>query len=538
MTWSENPNGAVIFWLNGMAGTGKSTIARTVARAFTDQKRLGASFFFSRGQGELGCADKFFTTLITQLSHYVPALKPHVCRAIAENFHISQQGLGEQWKHLIFQPLSNLIGVSPQPQTFVLVIDALDECEGEDDVQLILRLLSRMKTLKVFVTSRPETPIRLGFRAMSKILHHDLLLHDVPRAIVDYDISIFFRHELGKIRVEFEELPDDWPGENNINLLVHRAGGLFIYAATVCRFVKGDEQWSPQDLLSLFLPSDTISDSLLRKSDEITHKSPSWELDEIYLQIIEYPFKKVYERDRPKLAEIFRKVVGSIVVLSEPLSSTALAGLLAVRKDTINLRLRYLHSVLHAPESQGSPIRLLHPSFRDFLLDKQRCRNPQFWVDGKKTHDALAESCLELMSNHLRKDICNLRLPGALATDVEKSKLEEYLPLDVQYACRYWVYHLQRGNSDLCDNGQVHTFLRKHFLHWLEALSLMGNMSDGVIMVRTLDSMLSLRPPRSSSSFISLTEPILRTSKRLPHKQNRRNSTSRNLTNTSPNKSA
>ena len=51
---------------------------------------------------------------------------------------------------------------------------------------------------------------------------------------------------------------------------------------------------------------------------------------------------------------------------------------------------------------------------------------------------------------------------------------------------------LQRGNSDLFDNGQVHTFLKKHFLHWLEALSLMGNVSDGVVMVRTLESMLTV----------------------------------------------
>jgi hypothetical protein len=231
----------------------------------------------------------------------------------------------------------------------------------------------------------------------------------------------------------------------------------------------------------------------MRKPDEITHKSPTRELDGIYLQILEYSFKKVEdERDRPKLAEIFRKVVGSIVILSEPLSAIAIARLLAVRKHTVDLRLRHLHSVLLVSENQESPIRLLHPSFRDFLLDKQRCCNPQFWVDENKTHDALAKSCLELMSKSLRRVMCSLRLPGVLVAEVEKSKIEEYIPLDVQYACRYWIYHLQRGNSDICDNGQVHIFLKEHFLHWLEALSLMRNMSDGVIMVRTLESMLTV----------------------------------------------
>jgi hypothetical protein len=87
---------------------------------------------------------------------------------MAENFNISQQGLDERWKHLIFQPLSSLIGTSSQPHTFVPVIDALDECEGEKDIQLIIRLLTQVKDLRilrvqVFITSRPETPIRLGF---------------------------------------------------------------------------------------------------------------------------------------------------------------------------------------------------------------------------------------------------------------------------------------------------------------------------------------------------------------------------------------
>ena len=40
--------------MNGMAGTGKSTISRTVAHEYNKQKRLGASFFFSKGDGDAG----------------------------------------------------------------------------------------------------------------------------------------------------------------------------------------------------------------------------------------------------------------------------------------------------------------------------------------------------------------------------------------------------------------------------------------------------------------------------------------------------
>jgi hypothetical protein len=110
--WGENPRGACIFWLSGIAGTGKSTIARTVSRHFAEQKYLGASFFFSRGRGDLGHAGKFFTTIAVQLANTLPALKPYVCKAITNHSNIDKQGLSEQWKHLIFQPLSDLKDVS------------------------------------------------------------------------------------------------------------------------------------------------------------------------------------------------------------------------------------------------------------------------------------------------------------------------------------------------------------------------------------------------------------------------------------------
>jgi hypothetical protein len=88
-------------------------------------------------------------------------------------------------------------------------------------------------------------------------------------------------------------------------------------------------------------------------------------------------------------------------------------------------------------------------------------------------------------------DICNLRLPGALASQVDKSKIEECLPLDVQYVCLYWISHLQQSDIELCHSGQVHEFLKKHFLHWLEALSLIGKMSEGIHIVTDLSKHIS-----------------------------------------------
>ena len=241
-TWVDTDGQRYIFWLNGMAGTGKSTIARTVARKYSEAKWLGASFFFSRGGGDVSHAGRFFTTIAWQLANTFPALRYHIHEALTENRDIASQTLRDQWNKLILSPLAKLNATSAQ-HSIVIVIDALDECEGDNDIRLLLQLLANANGLhnirfRVFVTSRPDTPIRLGFRTMPGILHHDLVLDDVSRDIVDHDIEIFLSARFGEIRENSEYLPPDWPGDKAIDTLVRKAGGLFIYAATVCRFIK------------------------------------------------------------------------------------------------------------------------------------------------------------------------------------------------------------------------------------------------------------------------------------------------------------
>jgi len=206
-----------------------------------------------------------------------------------------------------------------------------------------------------------------------------------------------------------------------------------------------------------------------------------------------------HRRYREKISGEFRQIVRSIVILFDSLPTTMLAKLLDIDLDTVRVRLRCVHSVLDVPDSNESPIRLLHPSFRDFLLDQQRCTDPQLRIDKKIAHGHLFLSCLKLMSKHFKRDMCNLRLPGALSCSVEDGVLEQCIPLNVQYACRYWVYHLQQGtiqetkeidNKEFYENGQVLTFLQIHFLHWLEALSLIRKMSEGVLAVKILESIM------------------------------------------------
>lgn len=494
--WADGYGEHCIFWLSGMAGTGKSTIARTIADKFYAQERLAASFFFSRGGGDVAGAARFFTTVARQLVK-LPALRRYIYEAVTEQKEIASQTLRDQWNQLILRPLSKLKASSLR-SPLVIVVDALDECEGDNDIRLLLQLLTESKNirsirLRIFLTSRAETSIRLGFRSMPTILHHDLVLQDVPRSIVDQDISVFFRVQFREIRESYEFLPATWPGDETIDTLVEKAGGLFIYAATVCRFIKTNDQWSPQSLLRVFLPSDgpNRSENLPRR---IPSSSPTEGLDAIYTQILNHSTKGVgKDKDKEELSKDFKQVIGAIAILSEPLSAAALGSLLRLGQEVIHLRLHHLRSVLNVPEAQNSPIRLLHPSFRDFLLDEERCRDRLFWVDEKKTHRILARCCFQRLTSGnsgLKRDICNLRAPGILAAGVDRSVVEQYLPKELQYACLYWVQHLRRSDVQVNDEDDVYDFLRNHLLHWLEALSLMQKTSEGVHSLALLESMI------------------------------------------------
>jgi len=496
MHWSKNPADACIFWLCGMAGTGKSTIARTVARNWDDEKRLGASFFFSRGQGDLAHASKFFTTLAYQLARTQSSVSVSVRRAILNNPDAPTQCLQDQWKHLIFEPLSRLNDVSSQ---IMLVIDALDECDGENDTKLILQLLSQAKILsavrfQVFVTSRPETPIHLGFENISNAAHRDFILHTIPNSVVSHDISILFEHEFDSIRKR-HDLPSEWPDKPSLDRLVQKAGGLFIYAATVCLFIGYDYSHPPERLI--FVLEDTKEH---RSSTALG--SPTEQLDLMYTTLLRHAILQGHKPVEVQiLLQLFRRIVGSIVILFDALTTSALAELLHAEQWEVKKTVRLLSSVLRYSERHDIRITLLHPSFRDFLLDNRRCGDPQFRIVGDNAHGDLAVSCLELMSRHLKQDICSLKLPGSIASEVDHSTIQRCLPLEVQYACRYWVDHLERSNVELRESeseslhNRVHAFLKEHFLHWLEALSLMEIMSKGVLMVKTFKSILPVSNP-------------------------------------------
>ena len=171
--------------------------------------------------------------------------------------------------------------------------------------------------------------------------------------------------------------------------------------------------------------------------------APEEQLNKIYITVLRNSVRNLKKQERKKWYKLLRETVGTIIILFSPLSAYLLAGLLHVRREDIIQTLDDLHSILDMPENQSRPICLHRPSFRDFLVDKKRCDDPNLWVDEKQTHRDLVNRCIQLVST-LERDICSLerdayrvRAPGVLIDDIDSSRVEQYLFLEVQYACLY-----------------------------------------------------------------------------------------------------
>ncbi|KAK3326978.1 WD40-repeat-containing domain protein [Cercophora scortea] len=480
--WADGDDDSCIYWLNGIAGTGKSTVAQTIAMTYHNRGSLGASFFFSRGGGDVGNATRLITTLARQLADAIPSTKRNICKAAMEQKEIATRSFQDQWDHLILRPLSKLKRHSP-PSTVMIVMDALDECESQRDISILLKVMASARLLKnirlrIFITSRPEMSIRYDVGKIPEAERKVFLLHEISPALVDKDLSLFFEDNLWTLRDRRNMKPSDWPGARIIKRLVEISCGLFIWASIACRYIYGGGIFANRRV-------DVLINGY--RSGE----GPEKQLDQIYTTVLHGAIQQDYNAEEKKvLYQVLRQVLGSIVVLSSPLSTESLAKLRDIDQSVIDQTLEDLHTIFIVPSQTSLPVRLHHPTFRDFLLNRDRCSDLNFWVDEKQAHEALAEGCIKIMSEQLKADMCSLKHPGALLKDVDQRHIEKCISPELQYACVYWVQHYQKSGKSVSDGDEVHVFLQKHYLHWLETITLMGKSSDMGAIIRLYHSIL------------------------------------------------
>ena len=474
MRWAEDPQDRHVFWLNGPAGTGKSTIAQTFSEMVANTGILGASFFCSRDYLDRSDLKNIFPTLAYQLACRYPAFRSHVIQAIKRDPAVARKSLISQLQGLIVGPLSS------SNISCVIVVDALDECIDDQPASAILSVLGRhaeqLSHVKFFITARPEPRIRTGFRLpLLEPLTQILLLHKGKPSGVNEDIKLYLRTSLTNIRRQRDdcEFPEEWPSSYDINFLCRTADGLFIYASTVIRFVGSDHR-PPTERLDLILSSRGAA-----------HEGG---VDLLFNQILRQAFQDVRE---VAVYSNLRNVIGAVILVFRPLSRGALENLLGISSSLTTVTMRHLHSLFNVPPDMDGPIRVLQRSFIDFLTDRMRCNDERFFIDPSTHHENILFSCLKMMRKHLKRNICDLD-DHTVLREVEglSTRRETSIGSSLEYACQFWTKHLARIPGDGPHAKRVQEamddFFAKRLLCWIEVLSIMGHLGAAAYAINDI----------------------------------------------------
>jgi len=467
--WIMNPRSQQIFWLTGMAGTGKSAIAWTVCSyAWADANVvLGGSFFCSRSSGSVSQRD--VRCIVPTLAQLLARQSTEFSKALAVELDtdpdILHKHVSVQVQRLLYAPL---VSLRESPRPILFVIDALDECgdrsAGEDAEsclivsEMIVALVAFSTSddrlpVKFLITSRPETHIRdtpVSDSAFSNVLR----LHTVNEEQVTADIRLYVRTTL----TSNSRLCSLFTA-NDADTLTQVCNGLFIIATTALQYTLG----AGIDRARIRF------ETLLKSShDSPSARAAATSLDCMYAVIVE----DAVNTDKAEICDIppTRQLLAVLLSARVSLSITALADILDVPSHHLRAGLSRLHAVVHVPEDDSEPgLRTLHASFGDYLTG----RAPEnIRIVASLGDEVIARGCLRVMSKCLHFNISQSR-SSFEPNVVSKSKI---IPSSLEYACLQWIYHIAALPVPSVLDNEIDTVFRPRFLFWLEVISVLGKV--------------------------------------------------------------
>ncbi|QRW25831.1 Vegetative incompatibility protein HET-E-1 [Rhizoctonia solani] len=472
--WASIPgsDSGAVYWLNGMAGTGKTTIAYSLCSELEKTKQLGASFFCSRLLPECRDVNRIIPSIAYQLAQHSPVFGAALLEALERDPDIHTRVPAIQFNSLIAEPL--LKTKSSLKDSLIVVIDALDECKNQESTKVVLSTLlyvddSLHLPIRFFVSSRPEPEIHQEMRKrMNAERYSQLILHELDSDTVQTDIHKYIRAALA---------PMDQVSDSQITQLVGDCGVLFIYAATAVRYISyknftKDPYGRLQNVLNASSPG-------ARQKDKA--------INDLYTVILKAALEDE-DIDDTERKDILR-LLHTIVIAQEPLTISALSGLLQLgSEDRVRGAIRPLWSVLHVTGS-NELVTTLHASFPDYMLSKER--SGDYWCDRKLYDSAMARLCLGcIAATRPRFNICGLDSSTALDKDVPNldQKIQNVVPAHLLYACRYFAAHLESAAVPHELSTLVREFMLTQLLLWLEVMNLTGNIQTAEKAMRRVDS--------------------------------------------------
>ncbi|KZP07800.1 hypothetical protein FIBSPDRAFT_803637 [Athelia psychrophila] len=422
-------------WLTGDPGAGKSAITASIARACKDDKTLWAQFFINRNNVETTNPKLFFPSIARQFIDHSP--HPDIAIAIVEALENQPSLIDDISRSQASQLFVNAFTIacaSNQEQPVVVVIDGLDETDPAklaETAQIFSQIFSSLSgqttsNAKVLISSRTDNAIRAPFAKMMDPRHvkHIHLDTSAPSSI--QDVSTYMRKQLVGIVEENDLNWYEWPGEARMEALCDRASGLFIWAVTVAKFFQDQIRAVGTECLSNLI--DTFS------------AEGTGNIDVLYLTILQLAYRDTKD---PWRFETFRRIVGCVAALKEPLSISAISKLLNLRRDASSDPVDVLNFfrqtrtvlVAGADAVDVETVPRLHKSFFEFITSEHA--DSKFRVDLQNASGEIALQSIRQLHYIFKRGI------SEDAPDTPESR----------YALQFWGSHLGQAEkvvSGLC----------------------------------------------------------------------------------------
>jgi hypothetical protein len=466
MDWSTHKlgqnNEANTYWIHGIPGIGKTSLAHSICASLHAQKRLAGAFFCQRDEPELSEPRNILPTLIYKFAIKFPPFR----RIVADRFRNDPDLTPKSMMYSLFLDLIGNLFRYPE-DALVFVIDALDECGDSRSRSGILKVLTDAATeapwLKVIITSRPEADIHRFFNGPTKLAHvqYDLA---ADKSASD-DLRIFARYEFDLVAETW--YLSNWPETSLFDRTISQANGLFISIKTVVLSLENCED-----------PTEAL-EAALRDSDGTGQDS----LYGLYSRIL---------KGRIAAGNVkIQRVVGVLLATApnHSLRDEAIAKLAGVGPNLVRKWVDDLSSLLYRDDGANGGIRVRHLSISDFFVS-DRC---DYQVNLQDAQVQTGIACLETMVQQLRFNICELEDSRLANEDIPDlpTRIKENISDALQYSSLYWSDHL----CSTLDNGNpaVWRILEEFFaglypLFWIEVLSIMGRVPIGVPSLRRVIS--------------------------------------------------
>ncbi|KAF8755631.1 WD domain, G-beta repeat [Rhizoctonia solani] len=388
LDWANSTDTFRLYWMNGMPGTGKTTIAYTLCQQLESTKQLGACFFCSRISPDCRDLNRIFPTIAHQLAQYSNPYRNKLFEVLSETRNIAQRNINVQFENLILKPLASVKKVLQCD--VVVVIDALDECsDGGEQVLALLVKSAAQLPVKFMVTSRPDPSIsRQMDIARASSTHQVFYLHEIERSLVQDDVTIYLRQAF-----EQNAIP---ASAQDIEQLARYAGNLFIVAATTIRYIIGNG--------SMLATSHSLErmGAVLKMIETGSGAKTAYEvIDSLYRGILEGLLQKLESNEKDDVC----RVLWATLCIREPVSVSTLSAVIGMQASTVESIVKLLQSVLYLSNSTGI-VSTLHSSFPDFMFSQDRAAH--LHCDRNVQDDILSRSCFSLMEGQLRFNICGL----------------------------------------------------------------------------------------------------------------------------------